>query len=147
MPARFAPDFLLVVLLSLAAPALAQVSVQEYAIPRGHYVHDVWADTAPGGPVWFSAQRGGELGILDPAGGGGLRLARRLAHRAHRRGERRRDGDRAADAPPGRAARVGGLEGQPLGGGVELGQPQPLRAADRQVVAVEGARRLTARLR
>src|SRR6266850_1714146 len=69
MPARFAPDFLLVVLLSLAAPALAQVSVQEYAIPRGHYVHDVWADAAPGGPVWFSAQRGGELGILDPASG------------------------------------------------------------------------------
>src|SRR5947199_1388513 len=69
MPARFAPDLLLVVLLPLAAPALAQVSVQEYAIPRGHYAHDVWADAAPGGPVWFSAQRGGELGILDPASG------------------------------------------------------------------------------
>jgi len=62
-------NFLLVVLLELAAPALAQVSVQEYAIPRGHYAHDVWADAAPGGPVWFSAQRGGELGILDPASG------------------------------------------------------------------------------
>ena len=59
-------NFLLMVLLPLAAPALAQVSVQEYAIPRGHYAHDVWADAAPGGPVWFSAQRGGELGILDP---------------------------------------------------------------------------------
>src|SRR5439155_230450 len=69
MPARFAPEFLLMVLLALAAPALAQVSVQEYAIPRGHYAHDVWADPAPGGPVWFSAQRGGELGILDPASG------------------------------------------------------------------------------
>src|SRR5213083_2911263 len=69
MPARFAPDFVLVALLSLAAPALAQVSVQEYAIPPGHYAHDVWADAAPGGPVWFSAQRGGELGILDPASG------------------------------------------------------------------------------
>ena len=55
MPARFAPDLLLAVLLPLAAPALAQVSVQEYAIPRGHYAHDVWADAAPGGPVWFSA--------------------------------------------------------------------------------------------
>src|SRR2546430_1704439 len=62
-------NFLLVVLLALAAPALAQVDVQEYAIPRGHYAHDVWADAAPGGPVWFSAQRGGELGILDPASG------------------------------------------------------------------------------
>jgi len=39
-------NFLLVVLLALAAPALAQVSVQEYAIPRGHYAHDVWADAA-----------------------------------------------------------------------------------------------------
>src|SRR5256885_2828629 len=62
-------NFLLVVLLELAAPALAQVSVQEYAIRGGHYAHDVWSDAAPGGPVWFSAQRGGELGILDPASG------------------------------------------------------------------------------
>src|SRR5438034_8516618 len=67
MPARFGPNLLLAVLLPLAAPALAQVSVQEYAIPRRHYAHDVWADAAPGGPVSFSAQRGGELGILDPA--------------------------------------------------------------------------------
>ena len=70
MPARFVmKSSLLIVLLPLAAAALAQVSVQEYAIPRGHYAHDVWADAAPGGPVWFSAQRGGELGILDPKSG------------------------------------------------------------------------------
>ena len=31
--------------------------------------HDVWADPAPGGPVWFSAQRSGELGRLDPKTG------------------------------------------------------------------------------
>src|SRR2546430_11949237 len=62
-------NFLLVVLLALAAPALAQVDVQEYAIPRGHGIHDVWADAAPGGPVWFSAQRSGHLGILDPKTG------------------------------------------------------------------------------
>ncbi len=60
---------LILILSALAAPALAQVSVQEYPVPRGHYVHDVWADASPGGPVWFSAQRGGELGILDPASG------------------------------------------------------------------------------
>ena len=53
----------------LAAPAFAQVSVQEYAIPPGHRVHDVWADSAPGGPVWFSAQGSGQLGILDPKSG------------------------------------------------------------------------------
>ena len=59
--------FLLLWLLS--APAFAQVSVQEYAIPRGHGIHDVWADAAPGGPVWFSAQGSGHLGILDPKTG------------------------------------------------------------------------------
>src|SRR2546430_1092080 len=68
MPARFAPDLLLAVLLPLAAPALAQVSVQEYAIPRGHYAHDVWADAAPGGPVWFSAQRGADGIHATPQG-------------------------------------------------------------------------------
>src|SRR5207247_278661 len=71
MPARFAPDLLLVVLLPLAAPALAQVSVQEYAIPRGHYAHDVWADAAPGGPVWFSAPRSGEMKVFDAPKGRG----------------------------------------------------------------------------
>src|SRR2546423_5339714 len=55
--------------LALCAPAHAQVSVQEYVIPRGHGIHDVWADSAPGGPVWFSAQRSGHLGILDPKTG------------------------------------------------------------------------------
>jgi virginiamycin B lyase len=43
--------------------------VQEYAIPRGHRVHDVWADAALHGPVWFSAQGSGHLGILDPKSG------------------------------------------------------------------------------
>ena len=55
--------------LALCAPAHAQVSVQEYVIPRGHGIHDVWADSTPGGPVWFSAQRSGHLGILDPKTG------------------------------------------------------------------------------
>jgi virginiamycin B lyase len=53
----------------VAMPALAQVTVQEYAVPRGHRVHDVWADAAPGGPVWISAQGSGNLGILDPKSG------------------------------------------------------------------------------
>jgi virginiamycin B lyase len=47
----------------------AQVSVQEYPIPSGLFAHDVWADAAPGGPVYFSAQRSGHLGILDPKSG------------------------------------------------------------------------------
>src|SRR6266850_7792779 len=58
----------LVVLLA-AAPAMAQVTVQEYPVPRGHGIHDVWADAAPNGPVWFSAQGSGNLGILDPKSG------------------------------------------------------------------------------
>ena len=61
---------LLLLWLMLAPPAaLAQVTVQEYPVPRGHRVHDVWADAKPGGPVWISAQGSGNLGILDPQSG------------------------------------------------------------------------------
>jgi virginiamycin B lyase len=49
--------------------ALAEVTVQEYRIPEGHGIHDVWAPGKPGDPVWFSAQRSGHLGILDPRSG------------------------------------------------------------------------------
>jgi len=56
-------------LLCLAAPVTAQVTVQEYPLPPRLRVHDVWADPAPGGPVWFSAQRSGQLGRLDPKTG------------------------------------------------------------------------------
>lgn len=52
-----------------AVPAFAQVTVQEYKVPPGHRVHDVWADAAPDGPVWISAQGSGNLGILDPKTG------------------------------------------------------------------------------
>jgi virginiamycin B lyase len=56
-------------LFAFCLQAAAQVSVQEYPLPAGVGVHDVWADAAPGGPVWFSAQRSGHLGILDPKSG------------------------------------------------------------------------------
>jgi virginiamycin B lyase len=59
----------LLLLCFLSFPALAQVTVQEYRIPSGNRVHDVWADPAPDGPVWFSAQGSGHLGILDPKTG------------------------------------------------------------------------------
>jgi virginiamycin B lyase len=59
----------LLLLWLVAAPALAQVTVQEYPVPRGHRVHDVWADANPNGPVWISAQGSGNLGILDPKSG------------------------------------------------------------------------------
>jgi virginiamycin B lyase len=60
---------LLYLLLLVPLAAWGQVTVQEYPLPRGHRVHDVWADPAPGGPVWFSAQGSGHLGILDPKSG------------------------------------------------------------------------------
>jgi virginiamycin B lyase len=60
---------LLFALLLAAGMSGAQVSVQEYPIPKGLDAHDVWADPSPGGPVYFSAQRSGHLGILDPKTG------------------------------------------------------------------------------
>src|SRR5215470_10890519 len=60
---------LCLVLCLLSTVAGAQVRVQEYPIPPGHRIHDLWADAAPDGPVWFSAQGSGHLGILDPKSG------------------------------------------------------------------------------
>ena len=57
------------VAVTLCTPVRAEVTVQEYAIPEGHGIHDVWAPGQPGEPVWFSAQGSGELGILDPQSG------------------------------------------------------------------------------
>ncbi len=58
-----------VILAALSCGAGAQTSVQEYPLPRGITAHDVWADPAPGGPVWFSGQRSGDAGRLDPKTG------------------------------------------------------------------------------
>jgi len=52
-----------------AACAHAEVKIQEYPVPPGHRVHDVWADRSPDGPVWISAQGSGHLGILEPKSG------------------------------------------------------------------------------
>jgi len=52
-----------------AGVASAQVTVQEYPLPPRVGAHDVWADPSPDGPVWFSAQRSGHLGRLDPKTG------------------------------------------------------------------------------
>ena len=45
----------------------AAPTVQEYPVPAGSRPHDV--APAPGGTVWYTAQRLGELGRLDPATG------------------------------------------------------------------------------
>jgi virginiamycin B lyase len=55
--------------LLFAGAATAQTGVREYPLPRGVGIHDIWADPAPDGPVWFSAQRSGQLGRLDPKSG------------------------------------------------------------------------------
>jgi virginiamycin B lyase len=47
-------------------PASAQ-EVRYYEVPKGAHPHDVAA--APDGTVWYTAQRTGKLGILDPKTG------------------------------------------------------------------------------
>lgn len=50
-----------------AGAAAAGVTIQEYALPAGAGAHDV--APAPDGPVWYTAQRAGALGRLDPKTG------------------------------------------------------------------------------
>jgi len=55
-------------LLLIAGPAQATgVSVQAYPVPAGAHPHDV--APAPDGTVWYTAQRQGALGRLDPKTG------------------------------------------------------------------------------
>jgi virginiamycin B lyase len=56
----------LAVLGSAESPALAK-DTQAFQLPDGAFPHDV--APAPDGKVWYSAQRNGALGILDPATG------------------------------------------------------------------------------
>ena len=52
----------------LALPAAAQEPItQVYELPKGARVHDV--APAPDGTIWYTAQRQGALGILDPKTG------------------------------------------------------------------------------
>ncbi len=58
----------LVVSLALAAPAFAaEPEIHEFPVPKGTHPHDV--APAPDGGVWYTAQRRGSLGHLDPATG------------------------------------------------------------------------------
>jgi len=66
-PFRFACAVMLLALAG-AAPA-AEVAIQRFDVPKGAHPHDVAADPKPGGPVWYTAQRQGALGRLDPATG------------------------------------------------------------------------------
>ena len=55
------------VAVALAAAAQAQEKVEFFDLPDGARPHDV--SPAPDGKVWYTAQRQGALGILDPASG------------------------------------------------------------------------------
>lgn len=72
MRSRLSPVLALVLahLLGAAAcGAAAQMQVREYPLPPRISAHDVWADPAPDGPVWFSGQSSGHAGRLDPKTG------------------------------------------------------------------------------
>jgi len=53
--------------LSAATPFALAAEVRYYPVPAGTHPHDVAA--APDGTVWYTAQRTGHLGILDPKTG------------------------------------------------------------------------------
>ncbi|MGE5171219.1 MAG: lyase [Rudaea sp.] len=59
-----------VVLAAAAAMAAAPTpSVTYFPVPPGGHPHDVAASPRPGGPVYYTAQASGRLGVLDPASG------------------------------------------------------------------------------
>jgi virginiamycin B lyase len=57
----------LILALVSSVAARAEITRQSYALPEGAYPHDVAA--GPDGTVWYSGQRLGVLGKLDPATG------------------------------------------------------------------------------
>ena len=58
---------LVLVLATAAESAVLANDTHFFQLPVGSYPHD--AAPAPDGKVWYSAQRNGALGILDPATG------------------------------------------------------------------------------
>ncbi|MEP7183227.1 MAG: lyase [Betaproteobacteria bacterium] len=52
-----------------AQPHVACAQQTYFDVARGGHPHDVAAAPAPGGPVYYTAQMTGKLGILDPASG------------------------------------------------------------------------------
>ena len=53
----------------ISLPALAQVTVQEYPVPKGHGIHDLWADAVPNGPWIRRAARSISSRSPDPTSG------------------------------------------------------------------------------
>ena len=63
--------FFAIALSLLLFPAVlrAELTIQVYTLPAGSGPHDVAPSQEPDGPVWYTAQRQGALGRLDPASG------------------------------------------------------------------------------
>ncbi|MEP7208210.1 MAG: lyase [Casimicrobiaceae bacterium] len=49
--------------------SVGAATVRYFEVGKGSHPHDVAADPKPGGPVYYTAQRTGRLGILDPGSG------------------------------------------------------------------------------
>ena len=62
-------------LASTTVPAQAPAMSTYFPLARGTHPHDVAAAPEPGGPVYYTGQATGTLGILDPATGRSLEVA------------------------------------------------------------------------
>jgi len=57
------------ILAGAEASAQGKVAIKSWDVPAGAGPHDVAADPKPNGPVWYTAQKQGALGMLDPVTG------------------------------------------------------------------------------
>jgi virginiamycin B lyase len=55
--------------LAIASVTAFGADVKYFDVAKGGHPHDVAASPAPGGPVFYTAQSTGKLGVLDPATG------------------------------------------------------------------------------
>ncbi|HLX27028.1 MAG TPA: lyase [Casimicrobiaceae bacterium] len=56
------------------ANAQPSARIDYFDVPAGSHPHDVAAVPAPGGPVYFTEQASGKLGVLDPSTGKSLEI-------------------------------------------------------------------------
>jgi len=66
---NFALLFCALILANAPAASQGKVTTKSWDVPAGAAPHDVAADPKPNGPVWYTAQKQGALGILDPVTG------------------------------------------------------------------------------
>ncbi len=117
-------------IISIAAIAQPAPVPTYFPVVRGAHPHDVAASREPGGPVYYTAQATGKLGILDPATGKveEVALGRQLrAARRHRR-PRRRAVDHRWRPERDRARRSEDARGQAVGASVVGVERQPQHA-------------------